>query len=695
MMMFRARYAGRTFKPDPIILRWLLRIIVLMGGHRQFIQNGEFSDNDVAMALGLERWLNIAAEDFDEKALRAELRTLHEEAESRSAATPLAAGLRQNLDRIATLVGLDRTESLILAFAILIHCESSLSDAADWLGQLSTNKVHHALSLILDLNEANVRTALGSQGTLAQSALVTISRNGCDGLANKLDLLSNAFADRMLTQEADPINLLRGTVNAANPAQLTLADFNHVQSLSVLRPYLRHAVANGKRGVNIYLYGIPGTGKTQLARAIAASLQCELFEVASEDPDGDPITGARRLSAFRAAQSFFTRRRALMVFDEAEDVFNDGNTLFGRRSTAQLHKGWLNRILEENPVPTFWLSNSIDGLDPAFVRRFDVVFELPVPPRGQRERILHEACGGLLSAKEVTKMADIEYLAPAVVARASAVVHAVSSDLGTQTPTAAFEQLISNTLEAQGHRPTALCDANRLPDTYNPRLAQADADLSQLAEGLTTARAGRLCLYGPPGTGKTAYGRWLTQRIDRPLLVRRASDLMSMYVGESEKNIARTFQDAVREGAVLMIDEVDSFLQDRREAQRHWESSLVNEMLVQIENFTGVFIASTNLMKGLDQAALRRFDIKVRFGYLDITQIVELLSQYCAHLGLPPPSPAVAARASHLACLTPGDFATVARRSRFQPIFDDRELVAALEAECALKEDGRAPIGFR
>ena len=64
--------------------------------------------------------------------------------------------------------------------------------------------------------------------------------------------------------------------------------------------------------------------------------------------------------------------------------------------------------------------------------------------------------------------------------------------------------------------------------------------------------------------------------------------------------------------AILLIDEVDSFLQDRRHAQRSWELSGVNEMLTQMESYQGVFIGSTNLMSSLDSAALRRFVINYR-----------------------------------------------------------------------------------
>jgi len=257
-----------------------------------------------------------------------------------------------------------------------------------------------------------------------------------------------------------------------------------------------------------------------------------------------------------------------------------------------------------------------------------------------------------------------------------------------------LERLISNTLEAQGHRRLTLHDPNRLPEIYDPCFIHADLDLAAVASGLVAARSGRLCLYGPPGTGKSAYGRWLAEQLNAPLLVKRASDLMSMWLGSSEKNIAQAFREAQADGAVLLLDEVDSFLQDRRGAQRGWEVSLVNEMLTQMEAFPGVFIASTNLMENLDQAALRRFDLKVKFGFLRADQAWKLLCRHCSELGLAQPQTDLEARIRRLRHLTPGDFAVALRQHRFRRIESAAALVAVLEAECAVKEGARQAMGF-
>jgi SpoVK/Ycf46/Vps4 family AAA+-type ATPase len=678
----------------PVTLLWMLRMLVPLAGHRELVGSRGFSDDRLARALGLGEWIDPEEHGFDASAVRARLRELHREAERRQDSV-LPPVLRANIDRLAELVGMSEAECRVLGFATMLHHERDLDSAADTLGNLSSSAIVDVLGALLDLPEQDVRGALSVQGVLARSGLLSVDRSGTKMLRSKLDLLSDQFADSILASESDPVALLRDMVAPSAPPRLSLDDFAQLdEALAILQPYLEQAVAGSRQGVNIFIYGAPGTGKSELARSLAAALGCELFEVASEDEDGDPVTGERRLRAYRAAQSFFDRRRAMLLFDEVEDVFGDSGSAFGLRSTAQRRKAWLNRTLEQNRVPTLWLSNSIDGIDPAFMRRFDMLVEVPVPPRAQRERILHATCGDLADAATLGRMAQAGALAPAVVERAASVVRAIRDRLDAAGSARALEWLASRTLEAQGHPGLDVGAAVQLPGHYDPSILNADADLASLADGLAQTRSARLCLYGPPGTGKSAFGRWLADRLGMPLLLKSASDLMSKWVGDSEKAIAAAFRQAEREGALLMLDEVDSFLRERGGAQHSWEVTRVNEMLTRMESFFGVFIASTNLMEGIDAAALRRFDLKIRFGYLGPGQAALLLERQCAALGLEAPAPDVVDRVRRLALLTPGDFAALARRHRFTPFAGGAQVVEALGQECALKRGRSAPIGF-
>ncbi len=106
-----------------------------------------------------------------------------------------------------------------------------------------------------------------------------------------------------------------------------------------------------------------------------------------------------------------------------------------------------------------------------------------------------------------------------------------------------------------------------------------------------------------------------------------------------------------------LIDEVDRFLQDRRNALQSWEITAVNEMLTQMESYNGIFIASTNLMTNLDQAALRRFDLKIKFKFLKPEQAWALFQRHCSVLGINNIEATLHSHINHLDKLTPGDFA--------------------------------------
>lgn len=146
---------------------------------------------------------------------------------------------------------------------------------------------------------------------------------------------------------------------------------------------------------------------------------------------------------------------------------------------------------------------------------------------------------------------------------------------------------------------------------------QSRFEVPRMVQVLKSRGHGTLCFYDPPGTGKTALAEHIATALDQPLLIKQASDLMSKYVGETEQNMAAMFREAELEKAVLLLEEADSFLQDRRGAQRNYEITEDNEMLQRMERYAGIFICTTNLLDYLDQAALRRFTFKI--GFLPLT----------------------------------------------------------------------------
>jgi SpoVK/Ycf46/Vps4 family AAA+-type ATPase len=224
---------------------------------------------------------------------------------------------------------------------------------------------------------------------------------------------------------------------------------------------------------------------------------------------------------------------------------------------------------------------------------------------------------------------------------------------------------------------------------WQPDLARADADLGRIEARLAAPGAPRrisFCLEGPAGTGKSAWARHLARVIGMPVIEKRTSDLISKWLGESEQNIARAFSDARAEGAMLIFDEADSLLADRRGAERSWEVSQVNEMLTWMESHPLPFVCTTNFVEKLDPATQRRFTFRIRFDYLSARQ---LPLAWAAHFPCSPPAGLEA-----LDRLAPGDFANVARRMQALGHADPQAILCELIREDAAKMGAARPIGF-
>ena len=345
-----------------------------------------------------------------------------------------------------------------------------------------------------------------------------------------------------------------------------------------------------------------------------------------------------------------------------------------------------------NPVPTIWISNDVSCMDRAAIRRFDLVIEMPDLPVEKKARLLEKASGGRLSADYVQHFSWQPQLLPAVIERGLKVANIVcadADDFGGQAL-----HIFNQTLQAQRHQRIGKLPAPKA--AYSLQWVNCDGDLAAVSDGLRRNPQGRICCYGAPGTGKTAWAQWVAEQAGLPVLLCKGSDLLDKYVGGTEEKIVAVFRRADTLGEALIIDEADSFLFARQDAQRSWGRSMVNEMLTQIEQFDGLLVISTNLMDALDPAVLRRFDVKLRFDWLTAAQAAALATEHLALLGLPPLDATQLARLQQLKVLAPGDFAAIARRHRFAPFVHAEAWLQALAEECRLKAPlyGKRSIGF-
>jgi len=673
------------YEGKDIMYLWCLRILIPCGGYRKFVEKKGFSSNETASILGLEIYTE---KDVKHAAAIKKLKQMHADAEQHTFSYPPV--LQDNLAHLFDRISLNMVETDVLIFSILLHTETGLEECADTLGSLDKSKLIRFLAIMLGHPQRELAKALATTGQLALSGLLRVDSSWTRNMDSKLDLMQG-LADNLLVPDVDASRLFIGSFREGCEPKLKPESFTHVRKpYALIKTYLEQA-RKQTTGVNILLYGRPGTGKTEMVRTLVKDAGAVLYEISMEDVDGDPLSSKDRFSAYQLSQQVLRHMsEAVIMFDEIEDVFPEVNLLRESKPGNTEKKAWINSLLESNKVPAFWLSNKVEQIDPAFLRRFDYVMEMPAPTNRMREQIFANYLDGVsVSEPWLKKMSTNRNLLPAHIEKAAKVAsHVATCD--AKDNEAVLESVLEGTqdiLGVRGGQPIPV-----MATSYNPDYVSANMDITGLVKGLQRNGRGNICFYGPPGTGKTALAGYIAEHLDRPLVVKRISDILSCWVGETEQNIAAMFKEAKKEDGILLLDEADSFLRDRRGANHSWEVTQVNELLVQMENFDGLFICSTNLMDDLDQASLRRFAIKVQFDYLKPDQAWRMLQKECLGKATDKDRRAITAMRN----LAPGDFAAVKKRLAILGRDATADaLIAGLKEECAIKDDQPgAGIGF-
>ncbi|WP_373054467.1 AAA family ATPase [Thioalkalivibrio sp.] len=685
-------------------LLWVLRLMV---GARAVDQGAEFAqqlDAEALEGLGIE--IDDPGEEFDECELDA---CLADRLRVLEAMAPMLRGhrLERNVSMIKERLGLSRTECAVLEFLAVETTKQSFSNIVGAVQEAVGLESLATIALCLNLPESGVKEVLSMRSILLRSGLVRIEPRG--GLIGNIgyDLLEGlAFA---LNGNVESVEQIFSNYFRPSPApELAVDALPHLeQEIRCTSAILAQAASDQMEGVNVLIFGPPGTGKTQLARRIAIEAGLAGHEVSHEDNLGEPLEPRIRQRAYHLSQYLMARNSdALILFDEIEDVFtfNQPGFLLSSRHDRMGGKAWTNQMLEENPVPAIWITNTPRHLDPAYLRRFDYTIEVRHPPRSVRRQLLAESCAELdVSEAWLDRAAEVEGLTPAEIRRTARVARLLRNADPGESIEAFLDEHLARQGELQGRRrPIRRRGADALD--YDLTYLNADLDVEPVVRDLVGAKEGSLLVYGPPGTGKTALAHHLAREADRPLIKRAASDLLSPFLGITEQKLAAVFREARDENAVLLLDEADSFLANRANARAQWSVTQTNELLVQIESFDGILVCATNFLEALDPAALRRFDHKLHLQALTQGQRHALFRQLAARLGATDTGDSAAMETAlsllnALDTLTPGDFATVVRRYGQGSARDARlnlsHLAAALESEARIKPGGTArKIGF-
>ncbi|MDR2642556.1 MAG: ATP-binding protein [Planctomycetaceae bacterium] len=504
--------------------------------------------------------------------------------------------------------------------------------------------------------------------------------NGHSNFGSRDNFEFSAFFQKLLHSKFRTENdVKRLILGSTGQATLQAENFSYIsEDFNYIKTILQTAVRKRKNGVNIILYGEPGTGKTEMCKTLAAEIGIDLYMI-SENSNGNKN---ERTSELALAQTILRNdNKAVILMDEAEDIFYRNHVVYGPDSGYS--KLYFNRMLEKNTTPVIWVSNDIGTMDKAYLRRFTYALEMPKPDCVVTQNIWKNVLAKhkvQLSDEKIAEYAEHYDVAPSFIETAVKVAKFVKNP-------AVIERTIDSLDKASKGFITRKNLNKIIP--FEPSLLNTDINLKELAERIVKKGTLNisLCLYGVPGTGKSAYARYLADQMKLKVLQKRASDLQSKWVGETEKNIARAFNEAYQKKSLLIFDEADSFLGSRENAVRNWEVSQVNEMLTWMENHPYPVVFTTNLMDNLDEASLRRFKFKVKYHFLTSTQVKQAFKYFF--------NIEANELTEHLTALTPGDFVVVKDKINLMDVTDYNEIVKMLEAEQAVKKwKPRPRIGF-
>lgn len=576
----------------------------------------------------------------------------------------LNCSLKNKIKNISEIYNLNNEEEALIEQLILRKIDSYFENLSDYMHGRNDYYKYRSILKIDNWYYDNIIKNLQDKGLIAKD-----DRDEINSKLIKVIYDTNIKTKNQITKE------LIGTVKKTDLKTEDYLFFEKEEK--IIENILKAATKSKTKGINILLYGGVGTGKTQFAKLIAQNQKIKMYEVEFPITDQEEKSRYLRIQDLQSKQEILSRvDNTCILFDEAEDIMNQFTS-----ST----KAYFNNLLEKSPVPVIWTTNNIYDVDPAFLRRMTYTLEFRNLSEEERlvvwKNVLKKNKFKVTQQKVEELNRDYD-IAPSLISNAIKTTKLIN---GTEDD---FETFIENVAQVVCKKKNVKNKKEFEFKGYNDNLVNTDLDTKKLTQQIKNCKKLNfsLCLYGEPGTGKSLYARYLAKELGIEVVFKRASDLISPYVGETEQNIARAFSEAKSKKAMLIFDEADTFLQNRNNAIRSWEVAQVNEMLTWMESHEYPFVCTTNLLETLDEASLRRFTFKIKFDFLTKEQVNSAIKHFFN----------IESTDVNIHGLTAGDFATVKKKADFLEISDINEITNMLYEEVKLKQSKelKSRIGF-
>jgi len=438
---------------------------------------------------------------------------------------------------------------------------------------------------------------------------------------------------------------------------------------------MKHPEVFQKLGIEppkgVLLYGPPGTGKTLIAKAVANESGTNFFSIAGPEIMSKYYgeSEQRLREIFEEAQK---AAPSIIFIDEIDSIAPKRGDVTGeveRRVVAQL-LAMMDGLKERGQVVVIGATNREDAIDPALRRpgRFDREIEIGVPDRSGRVEILQIHMRNMPIAEDV----DLEGLADRMHGFVGADINSLCKEAAMKalrrylpdlTTEDEIPQEIVDKMQVTGGdfedslkeiEPSAMREVLvELPHVTWKDLGGLGALKQELIEavewpikqpekfrqmGIRPPKG--ILLYGPPGTGKTMIAQAIANETNANFISVRGPQMLSKWVGESEKAIREIFRKARQVSpAIIFFDELDSIAPMRgMDDGSHVMERVVNQLLAELDGLEElkdvVVIAATNRPDILDPALLRsgRFDRLLMIGAPDKLGRYEILKIHTAQM---------------------------------------------------------------